>query len=245
MRSRAEIRVELRRGVSEVTRLAVQAPLLARRTQTSAAPAQVHLVTGAGGPCAGDDLELLVVVEPGASLDLCSVGATVALPGRAGAPTSHLRTRIEVREGATLTFLPEPIVAAKGCDHRMDTVVAMHPSARLVLREELVRGRSGEHPGGDLVARLRVERGGVPLLDQELTLGANPLLPRAIGTLVSVVPAPAHWDATWQRVLGGDGAVTALAAPGAYVAAALAPDTVALRRTLDQALRTQLVAALD
>jgi urease accessory protein len=242
MRARAEIRVELRGGVSVVTTLAGQPPLLARQAPGEGPTARVNLVAGAGGPCAGDDLELRLVVGPGASVELRSVGATVALPGRPGAPASVLRTEVELDEGASLRFLPEPVVAATGCDHVLETTVRLAASARLVLREELVRGRSGEEPGGSLVARLRVERGGRPVLDQELACVPDPLLARTLGTLLSVSPACGDWDAAFCATLGAGGALAALAEPGAYVAAAVAADTVALRHLLDDALRIRFPA---
>lgn len=236
MRARGEIRVELRGGVSTVVTLAGQPPLLARSATPRGAVAVVNLVTGAGGPCAGDELDLLITVGPGAALDVRSVGATVALPGRPGARESVLRTTIEVAGGARLRFLPEPVVAAAGCIHRMQTSVSLAEDSTVLLREELVRGRSGEDPGGRLTARLRVERSSRPVLDQELSLGTDPLVARTVGTLLRVAPAAdlaAGWDAGYAALVGAEGALTALAEPNAYVVTAFAPDTVTLRRVLD------------
>lgn len=238
MRAHAEIRVALRGGVSRLVRLSGAPPLLARETRQppGARSVQMHLVTGAGGPCVGDELSMRIVVAAGASLDLCSVGATVALPGTdPAAPASRLRTTVEVEEDATLRWLPEPVVAAKGCDHEVVTVVRLAPTATLLLREELVRGRTGELPGGRLVSRLRVERDDVPVLDQEVTLDATAVGVRTVGTLLSVGPWPGPWDEGFSVLTGPDSAVSALAQPGAYAASALAPDTVALRRALDHA----------
>ncbi|RZS91695.1 urease accessory protein [Motilibacter rhizosphaerae] len=226
MRASATLVAELVHGETRVTTLACEPPLVARTT----GPGRIHLVAAAGGPCRGDDLTLHVRVGPGASLEVCSTGATVALRGRVD-DASVWRTSIEVAEGATLVWTPEPTVAAAGCRHVADTRVRLAADASLVLREELVTGRTGEDPGGDLTAALRVERAGVAVYDQEMAVGpAAPVLGayRAVGALVAVgQPAPPA-----ARLLGGLGFVAPLAAPDAWAATAVAPDAAALRRLL-------------
>ena len=76
----------------------------------------LYLMGTAGGPHGGDDLSTEVVVAPGTELTVRSVAATVALPGD-GSRSQH-RMRVDVGEGATLRWMPEPLVAAAGCHHR-------------------------------------------------------------------------------------------------------------------------------
>ncbi|WP_373295718.1 urease accessory protein UreD [Nocardiopsis kunsanensis] len=79
---------------------------------------------------------------------------------------------VRVGEGATFIWLPEPVIAARGCDHRQETRVRLAGSARFLLREELIAGRHGERPG-TLAQRVRATRGGGALYDQELRIGAR------------------------------------------------------------------------
>ena len=124
-------------GGSRLACLRSEGPLVLRPT----AGTVVHLVGGAGGPLGGDVLRIEIVVGPGAELTLQTVAAAVVLPG----PTpSVVEVDVVVGEGGSLRWLPEPTVAAGGCDHRARARVVLAAGARLVWREELVRGRFGE-----------------------------------------------------------------------------------------------------
>jgi urease accessory protein len=110
---RACARIVAEAGGRGGTRLAVlrgESPLLPRRTgpRAAAGAVTVHMVGGAAGPLAGDELRLDVEVGPGARLDVRGVAASLALPGRPGAPASRLELHARVAAGATLRFLPEP-----------------------------------------------------------------------------------------------------------------------------------------
>ncbi|WP_407672400.1 urease accessory protein UreD [Parafrankia discariae] len=156
VRARAALRVELDgTGTARLTELRAAVPVLPRRTGGSGRVVVVHLVGGAGGPLAGDDLGLDIVVGAGAHLVVRSVAATVALPGH-GAGPSTFTVRAQVGPAAMLSFLPEPTVIARGARHRMITEITLAADARLRYREEIVLGRFGE-PGGDLETSLRVE----------------------------------------------------------------------------------------
>jgi urease accessory protein len=189
-------------GVTRLTTLAGEAPLLLRRTgqlrpgqaaprpdaasdptrpaprraDTERPPAQVHLVGGAAGPLGGDELRCLVDLGPGARLEVRSVAASVALPGPHGRESS-LEIHARIGEGGALSWSPQPLIAARGARHRTVTRVELAADARLVWREELVLGRDGEDPGS-ISTRLRVIRDGRVLLDHEVALG-----PRHPGSL--------------------------------------------------------------
>jgi urease accessory protein len=218
------------RGGTRLVELYGEAPLLPRRT----GPAQVHLVGGAAGPLGGDQLRLELTVQDGACLTVRTVAAAVALPGPG---PSTLDLVVRVGAGAALRWLPEPLVAAAGCDHVAASTVELAASARLVWREELVLGRSGEAPG-DVRTSLHVRHDGRALLHQELAAG-----PRAAGYAGAAVLGGARThgsilvvDPDWTEgppaeVVTEDGARLVLPGP-AVLATALAPDGWALRERL-------------
>ncbi|MFF0277535.1 urease accessory protein UreD [Streptomyces sp. NPDC004330] len=217
-------------------------PLALRRTRAAGPYTRVTVVGAMSAPLGGDRLAVETEVRAGARLLVDSAAATLALPGRSAEPAAY-DVRIGVGEDGVLRWLPEQVLSVRGSDLRMRTVVELAATARLVLREEQVLGRHGEPPGS-LVTRLTVRRAGRPLLDQELAFG--PGAPggwdggavlgghRATGQLLVVDPAfeekPVH-----PRLIGEHAAVTPLAGPAA-LATAVAPDALALRRLLDDAL---------
>ena len=96
------------RGGTRLTELYGEVPLLARRT----GPGEVHLVGGAAGPLGGDDLSIDIRVAADARLVVRTVAASVALPG-----SGRSRTVVTATVHGRLEWLPEPVVAARRCDH--------------------------------------------------------------------------------------------------------------------------------
>lgn len=226
------------RGGTALPVLDGEGPFAVRRLRPEAGEARVCLVGAMSAPLGGDLLGLTARIEDGARLRFTTTAATLALPGRTGAPAAY-DTRITVGDGSTLRWLPEPLISARGSDLRITTRIDLAPTARLVLREEQVLGRAGERPGR-LTARLTVRRAGQPLYDQELSYG--PGAPgwdggavlgghRAVGQLLVVDPAFAeHPPRAYSP--GPTVAVTPLAGPAVLVTA-VAPDALSLRRLLD------------
>jgi urease accessory protein len=223
------------RGGTRLASLAGESPLLLRRTggRGAAASVTVHLVGGAAGPLRGDDLRLHIGVGPGASLEVRSVAAQLALPGRAGLPPSRLEIRVEVAAGGTLRWLPEPLIAAAGCDHRTITRVEVAAGGTLLWRDDLVCGRHGE-AAGDARMETTVRYAGSTVYRHDLAVG--PGAPgwagaavlgegRAVGTLVAV-PGDGLPPNT------GDATVMALAGPG-LLATAVGADIRQVRAALD------------
>ncbi|MFC6012078.1 urease accessory protein UreD [Nocardia lasii] len=131
----------------------------------------VHLIGTAATPLGGDELDITIVVRPGARLVVRSVAATIALPGP-DTLFSSARWHFEIGAGAELDFDPEPTIVAGGAIHHTVTTVQVAPDARLRLRERVQLGRSGEDGGGwrgDLSADL----GDIPLLRHRLEVGAG------------------------------------------------------------------------
>ncbi|MET3985545.1 urease accessory protein UreD [Streptomyces sp. PvR034] len=245
LRATARIRAETDgRGGTALPLLHGEGPFALRRTRGSGpGEARVTLVGAMSAPLGGDHLTVEASAGPGARLALGTAAATLALPGRGGAPALY-ETSLTLEEGAAVRWLPEQLVSVAGSDLWVRTRVELAATARLVLREEQVLGRAGEAPGL-LRSRLTVHRRGLPLLDQELACGpgapggwdgpAGLAGHRALGQLLIVDPA-FEADPPAAAMLGGLAAVTPLAGPAVLVTA-LAADALALREVLDGALR--------
>jgi urease accessory protein len=224
------------------TRLAVlrgESPLLLRRTGRPVdGGVTVHLVGGAAGPLRGDDLRLEIEVGPGARLDVRSVAASLALPGRAQQPPSRLEIRAVVAEGASLTWLPEPLIAAAGCHHLTVTDVRVAAGGTLLWRDDLVCGRHGES-SGDVRTDTTIRYDGVTLYRHELSVGPGAAGwsgaavlggGRAVGSVV--LAGPELSELPGPGLPGGDAAIMRLAGPG-MLATAVGADIRAVRAALD------------
>jgi urease accessory protein len=242
VRARSRIVVEWDGGRSVVRELRSQPPLSLlpqRGTAASRSPiATVHMVGSATTPLGGDDVELEVVVGPGADLVLTGVAATLALPGQ-GAPTSRLVVRLRIGDGGGVQYLPEPTVITRRADHNAELHAELGAGARLRCREVLVAGRNAE-TSGRFRGHIRVvdAAAGKPLLVQAQQLG-DPTLHKSAAHLAG------------RRVLGtevlvwGEDPSTGLAGPWwslsplagrGSLAAAVGTDAVTTGRCLAQAI---------
>lgn len=232
------------RGGTALPLLSGEGPFAPRRTRSAdPARARVTLVGAMSAPLGGDRLTLDTRVEAGAALRLDASAAMIALPGRVPGHAEY-DVRLTVGADAYAHWLPEPLISAHGSDLRQTLTVDLAPTARLVLRDEQILGRTGEEPGR-LGTRLTVRRAGRPLLDQRLDYG--PGVPgwesgavlgaghRAVGQLLVVDPAFAQRPPE-PRVVGETAVVTPLAGP-ALLVTAVAPDGLQLRRLLDESHR--------
>jgi len=198
-------------------------------------PDGLYVVGSAAMPLGGDVLSLELIVEEGAELVVRAAAAAIALRGDATA--SRFAVRAVVAAGGSLTWLPEPLVSTAGSRHEADSRVVLGEGASLLWREEVVLGRSGEDPGA-YRGRLRVDRGGAPLLRHELRLegdwAVGPAVldgAGAVGTLFACGPSVIAGP---TRSLGEAAALMTLA-PDAVLAAVLAADAPGVRRALDDA----------
>lgn len=182
--------------------------LAARRTGVDT----VHMIGTAATPLGGDHLEISIVVGAGARLEVRSVAATIALPGRQSLK-SFAHWHFEVGAGGELDFDPEPTVVAGGAEHETRTTVVLAAGARIRLRERVQIGRIGEDHGywsGELNADI----GDVPLLRHRLDLGGDSVTDDALSgprALESVLTYP---DDRGAQTTGMDAALLPLAAGG-------------------------------
>ena len=178
-------------------------------------------------PLGGDRLRIEAAAEQGAAFHITSAAATLALRGPASEPATY-DVELTVGEQAELRWLPKPLISAAGSNLRQTWSINLAPTARLVLREEQILGRTGEPPGR-VTTRLTVRRGvrlcstrkrirsGRTRLDGPAVLADH----RAAGQILIVDPA--YEDrAPDVRLLGnatedGQAVLTPLAGPAALV----------------------------
>jgi urease accessory protein len=231
--------------------LSSDGPFHLRRLRNRRDLARVDVIGAMSGPLAGDRLALHVDVGPRARLQITAAASTIALRG----PSDEAATYdigLTAGDDAVLHWLLQPLISTAGSNLRQTYTVDLALTARLVLRDELVLGRTGEI-SGRLTNRLTVLRAGRPLLDQHTAYGdphpgwngpavVGPY--RACGQLLVVDPSLTR--AFRRPVLLGDpgtsaqGVLVPLAGP-ALLATVVADTATRLRHFLDEALRRALV----
>jgi urease accessory protein len=150
---------------NRLPRIECRGGLAARRT----APDTVHLVSAAATPLGGDDIDIRVVVEPGARLRLRSAAATVALPG-ADALTSHAHWEVAV--SGTLDIDLEPTVVAADALHISSATFSLYDGAQVRFRERVQVGRCEEREGF-WSGSLRADCADRPVLRHRVELGTG------------------------------------------------------------------------
>jgi len=133
--------------------------------------ARVALTQTAAALLTGDELVLNVEVGEGAALEVQEISATVAHPTPGGEAGMVQRVEIEIRPGASAWIDEQPLIIARGARLERTLRLALHADARCLHREVIVLGRHGEVAGSSRLRR-RVERDGVPVLDETLDTSA-------------------------------------------------------------------------
>ncbi|MGI8457811.1 MAG: urease accessory protein UreD [Propionibacteriaceae bacterium] len=158
-------RIEVER-VGDRTRVRTASGLLrAQQVHGLVDRPRVALIAASALLLGGDQLDLDVRVGSGACLDLIEVAGTVAYPG----PPARWSFRLTLGAGSALTYAGQPFVVAGGAEVDRSLTVDLEPGARLLLRETLVLGRTGEIGGGGR-NRTRVEVAGRAVLVEEQPL---------------------------------------------------------------------------
>ncbi|MFJ1614257.1 urease accessory protein UreD [Streptomyces sp. NPDC088251] len=171
---------------------------------------RIALVGTRAGLLAGDDLLLHIAVGPGARLELVEPSGLVAYDHRGG--TSRWRARVDIAEGGELRWDARPFVIATGARVERSMDVALASGARMLWRDTLVLGRSGER-GGSLRATTRATYDGRELLVEDLDLTDPELreLPgilgpnRVIGSVTSLGAKPGGAPHRYRMELAGPG----------------------------------------
>ncbi|WP_432933979.1 urease accessory protein UreD [Microbispora sp. CA-135349] len=241
----ARIRAVRMGGGTGLPVLAGDGPFDLRRARPHGDQARVCILGVMSAPLGGDRLRIEATADRNAHLHVTTAAATIALRGPTTAHATY-DVHLNVAEHASLLWVPQPLISAARSNLRQSCTVDLAPTARLLLREEIVLGRSGEGPGR-LSTHLTVRRDGHPLLEQQTRYGpeasgwdgpAIVACHRAVGQILIVDPALDRQPPP-TRLFGDDPAtgqavLTPLAGP-AILITALAPNTLHLRRLLDAA----------
>ncbi|WP_335937890.1 urease accessory protein UreD [Streptomyces sp. PTD5-9] len=172
---------------------------------------RIALVGTRAGLLAGDELELGVRVGPGARLELVEPSGLVAYHHRGG--SSRWRARVDIAEGGELLWDARPFVVCDGARVARSMDVTLGAGARMLWRDTLVLGRSGER-GGSVRATTRVTYDGDELLVEDLDLTERQMreLPgvlgpnRVIGSVTALGARPAGPPHPYRTDLAGPGA---------------------------------------
>ncbi|MFI5608467.1 urease accessory protein UreD [Amycolatopsis sp. NPDC051903] len=225
MKAHARVVACFEDGRTVLRELRSMAPLTLFPRRGRGPDAVVHLVSSATAPLGGDELLLDVRVGPGAVLRLSGVAATLALPGLGGGASSST-VDIEVADGGSLTYLPEPTVVTARADHTAVLRASVGENSRFHTREVLVLGRAGERPGR-LTTTVHVTRGGLPVLRQTQEIG-DPVLDTGLAALAGkrVLATELVIGGPPRPVASGEWWARTCPAPGVTLTTSLAADAV-------------------
>ena len=166
MRGGVDVRVE---GTRLVRLEAV--PPVAAKVLPGPAPVLV-LIGSAAALLEGDSVSIRVELCGGARLTVISSAATIAHPCPTGGGTL-LDVECRLGPGSTLAWLPETVIACRGCHHLSRSRLSLGAGAAAVWLDSCTLGRSGEAPGR-FEQRLDVELDGMPLLRDGLAVSERP-----------------------------------------------------------------------
>jgi len=153
--------------------------LTPRVVRVTGSRAEVALVATTATLLGGDEVRLDVDVGTGTWLDLCDVAGTVAYHGRGRG--CRVDVRLHVATGGTLTWAGEPLVVSGGAGVTRTLEMDVAAGGRLLLRDTVTLGRSGE-AGGDLWCTTTASVGGRPALIERMELGSSArTLPGVLG----------------------------------------------------------------
>ncbi|MFC4015387.1 urease accessory protein UreD [Nonomuraea purpurea] len=245
VRAIARIRATRVGDTTVLPTLAGDGPFDLRRARPHGNQARVCILGAMSAPLGGDRLRIEATAEEGAHLHITTAAATLALRGPTTAHATY-DVHLTVAEHASLHWLPQPLISAARSNLRQSCTIDLAPTARFLLCEQTVLGRSGEPPGR-LTTRLTVHRDGRPLLDQQTSYGPQapgwdgPAIAaghRAIGQTLIIDPAlnqhPPHARLIGDDPATGHAVLTPLTGPAVLITA-LAPDTLQLGRLLQAA----------
>jgi urease accessory protein len=244
-------------GETYLARQSFRAPFHLSKPYWDSRVLHVQLVNSTAGILAGDELELDVAAEPGASLAVTTPAAARAFMMQSGA--ACCQQRFAIGAGAWLEYAPEALYPHRETYYTQHTRLELAAGAATFFTDQLAPGRVGR---GECWAWRRLRLGLDVLLDGRLLLreqldasGAELARLAAFhgmneawfGTAVVAAPALANDAPVWEqiRALHRDGClcgVTALA-PGVWIVRVVACGGLALRDTF-AALRAALAPAL-
>lgn len=128
-----------------------------------------HLNNISGGILDTDDLELRIVVQPGALAQVTSTGATRIYRSRAPERQARSRVEVDIGEGGFLEYVPDALIPYGGSRYQQTTRIRLARGASLIWWEIVSPGReaSGEvFRYHQLGSHLEILRDGQPILEE-------------------------------------------------------------------------------
>lgn len=176
-------------GRARISRMTHGDLLAARPLQTKGNRARIALVGIRTSLLAGDRLEIQVRVGAGVQLEIVEPAGTVAY--NAQGERSDWYADLQIEPGATLIWHAESFVAAHGSNAHRSTKANLADDARLLIKENLVLGRSGENEVC-LHSATNIHQDSHPMLVEQFTIDeTNDRLPgilapnRVLGTVIA------------------------------------------------------------
>ena len=169
---------------------------------SGASSASLCLVPEGALLLAGDSIRLEVDVGPGCAVEIREPAGSVAYDMRGASARWDVHLRIGA--GASLVWHGEPFVVAQGARVLRTLTGSLGSGARLMLRETLVLGRTGETAGG-VQTHTHLADGTRPVLVEHLTLGSGGQFPAALGShrvldsVISLRPRPVAIESAAPR----------------------------------------------
>jgi urease accessory protein len=244
------------RGQTYLREQSFRAPLHLSKPHREAGALVINVVSPTAGLFDGDEVDLSLMVEPGARAVLTTPSANRIHQARSGRD-AVMRQEITVQAGGFAEYYPELIIPQRGARYRQETTLRVARGGTLLFFEWLSPGRvahgesfayAGLHWNTDLwldhdlIARERYAL----LPDGPSLAGLRLAFPSAhyLGCfLVGDLPFP---QLEIERLDGPDTALGAgpIGSAGAWTIKALCRDNMVARRTL-ATLRATLYQALD
>lgn len=103
--------------------------------------AYLYVMSTSPGLFAGDELNVSLRLSAKTSLYITDQAATKVHPISTAGSKATVNYDIEVGEGATLEFIPEPLILFADAALEQTTSIKIHPTARLCLSEIILPGR--------------------------------------------------------------------------------------------------------
>ena len=152
-------------GRTRMERIEQNAPLkIARTFDLNGGALGVCIMDASPGMLAGDRYQFDFAVAADARVAVTTQGFTRVHPSRDN--PCELQTRLQVGDGATLQWFPEPLMLYAGADLRAQTTVELAPTATFLGADIWCAGRIGRGESWEFArhrSRWNINRAGAPL----------------------------------------------------------------------------------
>jgi urease accessory protein len=207
--------------------------------------ATLLLLNPTGGVLAGDRLETVITLGPGARVCASTPSATRVY--RSPGPDAVQRLTVEVGAGAALEWVPDHVIPSPGARLRQSAEIRLAADATLLYLDAWAVGRAarGEAWGFDRLESsllVRDERG--PVLRERSVLSGRPPLDGLggtegfpyIATFVAIRPAEESWndlEAALRAALAAQPAGVSVLGRGGVIARLLCPSAPVLQASVE------------